>query len=316
MHNILVIGCGNIGAQYDFKTKDILTHIKAFTSDKRCNVSIYDINKELVSEFVEYYKCSFVNDISITTLSKFDLVCICTPTSTHYEILKNAMLAEVKTVICEKPVAYCEKEIKKLKELYLKSESRVIVNYIRRFQPEFINLKDIIRECLKFDSLTNISIKYQKGFINNCTHAIDLIEYLLEDSFVLNGLKTHNKSFDVFKNDPTLSLQGFWNKVNVNILGLSNILFSQFEVDLYFKKQKISIKDAGNTIEFYTIEKNDKKKSTKVKLLEEKTKTDCIKDYMIPVKNHLLNIVEGKVLFDNFIASIELNLKSLKYIKE
>jgi hypothetical protein len=186
------------------------------------------------------------------------------------------------------------------------------VNYIRRFQPGFLNLKSFIHRDLYFDELTNVSIRYQRGFINNCSHAMDLLEFLTNKEIILDKIKIHNKVFDQFENDATLSLMALWDNVNFDILGLGNVLFSHFEIDLYFKKNKILIKDAGNRIEIY---KSDGKSTIllPLKLKENLSKEDCLKNYMIPVTNHAIELMEKLELEDNFINSINLNLKMLNY---
>ena len=57
----------------------------------------------------------------------------------------------------------------------------------------------------------------------------------------LDQIKRHNVIFDQFENEATISLMGYWDETNVSILGLTNVLFSHFEIDLYFKSSKILI---------------------------------------------------------------------------
>ncbi|MDL2143319.1 Gfo/Idh/MocA family oxidoreductase [Flavobacterium tructae] len=312
MYKVLVIGCGNIGAQYDIDNDEVQTHVKAWYLNSSVNLSIFDINHELLAKVASKYKCEIVNDISSETLSKFDIVCICTPTFTHFEILKNAIEVGVKTIICEKPISNSIEEMIELKEIYSKGHSKILVNYIRRFQPSFISLKSFIQDDLDEENLTNISIRYQRGFINNCSHAMDLIEFLIGKEINLNQIKIHNVVFDQFENDATLSLMSLWDKVNFDVLGLGNVLFSHFEIDLYFKKHKISIKNAGNLIEIFKSE-GESTFLLPLNLQENLGKKDCLKNYMIPVTDYAVKLMENKELEDNFINSITLNLKMLNY---
>lgn len=312
MYKVLVIGCGNIGAQYDIDNDEIQTHVKAWYLKSSVAVSVFDINYELASKVANIYKCEIVDNISSETLSKFDIVSICTPTFTHFEILKNAIEVGVKTIICEKPISNSIEEMVQLKEMYDKGCSKILVNYIRRFQPSFLSLKSFIHEDLDDHDLTNISIRYQRGFINNCSHAMDLIEFITGKEINLDQIKIHNVVFDQFENDGTLSLMALWNKVNFDVLGLGNVLFSHFEIDLYFKKHKISIKNAGNLIEIYKSE-GKSEFLLPLNLKENLSKKDCLKDYMIPVTDYAIKLAENKELKDNFINSITLNLKMLNY---
>ena len=314
MYKVLVIGCGNIGAQYDINNIEIQTHVKAWDLNKSTTVSIFDIDSALASQIGNQYQCEIINNTSIETLAKFDIVSICTPTSTHFKLLNDALTAGVKTIICEKPISNDVDEMNRLKEIYNSSRSKILVNYIRRFQPDYLNLKLFIQNNLKGDQLTNISVRYQRGFINNCSHAMDLLEFLIDKEIVLEQIKIHNSVFDQFENDSTLSLMGFWDTVNVNILGLGNVLFSHFEIDLYFKNHKILIKNAGNIVEVYKAETGQKTLAPLI-LQEKLSKKDCLKNYMVPVTNEAIALIENTDLHDNFLSSIKLNLKMLNYKK-
>lgn len=48
--NILLIGCGNIGALYDFQNDEILTHAKALNHHNLKSVFIYDTNSDLLQK--------------------------------------------------------------------------------------------------------------------------------------------------------------------------------------------------------------------------------------------------------------------------
>lgn len=312
MYNALVIGCGNIGAQYDITNDEIQTHVKAWYLNKQVNVSIFDIDNSLATKISDKYQCQIISDISIEALAKFDVVSICTPTSTHFKLLNDALIAGVKTIICEKPISNDSAELLRLKNTYENSHSKILVNYVRRFQPDFLNLKLFIQNNLRAERLTNISIRYQRGFVNNCSHAMDLLEFLMDKEVILDEVKVHNSVFDQFESDATLSLMAFWEDTNVNILGLGNVLFSHFEIDLYFENYKVLIKNGGNLIEIY---KTENKSTFLLPLIfqENLSKKDCLKNYMVPVTDYALKILENPELKDNFINSINLNLKMLNY---
>lgn len=312
MYKVLVVGCGNIGAQYDFNSSEIQTHVKAWYLNPLTDVSIFDLNPALAVQVSKEYSCEIVADASVKTLAAFDVVSICTPTFTHYQLLNDALKAKVKTIICEKPISNDRNEMLKLKKAYLKGESKILVNYIRRFQPAFIALSAFIKSTLGDEKLTNINIRYQRGFINNCSHAFDLLEFLFQRKIDLTNIKMHNKSFDQFEGDPTLSLQAFWGNVNLNVMGLSDVLYSHFEIDLYFSMYKISITNAGGTILIY---KSQGKEAFLLPLVLQETmsKQECLKNYMKFVIDHALMLNVDRNLEDNFLASIDLNLKMLNY---
>lgn len=314
MYSALVIGCGNIGALYDLTNDQILTHAKAFSLSKEFSLSVFDIDKEVTKNVSSKYNCNVIDNIDKKALAGFDCVSICTPTSTHVDILEKALKAGVKVIICEKPVSNIPEELNKALSMYSSGDSKVIVNYIRRFQPAYSEVKKLISGILMRETLTNISIRYQKGFLNNCSHAFDLIEFLINDRHVLNEIKKHHCVYDHFADDPTISLQAFCNGANVSVTGLTEIKYPVFEIDLFFTEHKIAIYEAGNKIKIFGAVNS----GSAQKFVQEDTKfrfTDCVKNYMQHVVGYVEGILKGEELNDNFLSSVELNERMIRYIK-
>jgi len=313
MYKALVIGLGNIGAGYDFDNEQILTHTKAYYLDSRFVLSIYDTDKTVSEKISAKYNCDVEDFIDKQSLSKFDIISVCTPTDTHFQLLKDAIQANVKVIICEKPVSSNLDELNTIKSLYHNGTSKILVNYIRRFQRPYNDLRLKILEILSKEKLTNISVRYQRGFVNNCSHAFDTIEFLTDSQIVLTEIKKHNVLFDHFKSDPTLSLQAKWGETNVSITGLSNVSFSYFEFDLYFEYHRVYIKNGGQNIEIYFAASGQK--VLQPLLLQEKfTKDRCLRDYMKNVIDQCYMLLKDKTINDNFLQAISLNQKMLNYI--
>ena len=312
MFKSLLIGCGNIGALYDLETEEILTHAKAYFKHSNFEFSIYDSNLELSKKISDKYGVYSVNKIDDEDFSNYDCISICTPTTTHFHFLERAIESDVKVIICEKPIASDDLEISKLITLYNKKKSKILVNYIRRFQRPFIELKDSIQAILKEEAITNISIRYQSGFLNNCSHAFDLIQFLLNKEIELQNLNKTNLVFDHFSYDPTLSLTAQWNGANVNVLGLSNVKFPFFEIELFFENQRISITNSGQNIDFYSSKKSEKTYSPLVP--SEEPKKECLKNYMEPIIDYANTMLTNLDSEDNFMSSATLNKKMLEYL--
>ncbi len=313
-YKILIIGCGNIGAGYDFDNGFVQTHAKAFFLHPKFTPTFFDLDSTLAEKVANQYEASFLTNLEEIELSEFDCISICTPTTTHTELLIKAFEAKVKLVVCEKPVASELEDLKSLQAKYQLSDTRVVVNYIRRFLPCYIDLKLYIQEVLKTEPLTNLSIRYQRGFVNNAGHALDLVQYLLGAEMELENVETSNHVFDAFPNDPTMSLRANWDGVNVDVLGISNVKFSHFEVDIFFEYHRIHLKEAGNIIE---VSKADKEGVyfKPLKPLEHQSKENCLRNYMEPVAELAHNILAEKVVDDNFEEAVRLNLQMLNFIK-
>ncbi len=313
MYKALVIGCGNIGAMYDFNNDQVQSHAKGFYLNPKFSLSVFDINKKIAEKVSARYQSEIVNVIDEKTLSEFDCVSICTPTDTHTSLLRIAVSAGVKVIICEKPISYSLEELSAIKSIYLNGNSRIIVNYIRRFQPAFIEFKKIVTSLLANELLTNVCIRYQKGFLNNCSHAFDTIEFLTGSELNLVEIKKHNVIFDHYPDDPTLSMQALWNNVNLSITGLSNVSFSFFEFDLYFQHYKICIKNAGQNIEFYKAEKGDQF-LLPLQIQDQFTRELCLNNYMTNVIDRVYLLLSNKKQKDNFLESLSLNQKMLNFL--
>jgi len=306
MYKALLAGCGNIGAMYDWNNEHVLTHAKAFYASGAIETSYFDIDQEQAARVADRYKGKMVADLdSALQNESYDIFSICTPTSLHFELLQKGVQKKIPVVICEKPVSTELKELEALYDLYASSASKILINYIRRFQPAYQKLKDIIAGLTETEMLTNVSIRYQRGFINNCSHAFDLLQFLFQKTFVPDIFVINRRDFDHFKNDPTISGYGEWLGANISVLGLQNVAFTHFEIDLYFKRSKIQIRDAGNTITFFMAADSGPVFSPLV-IQDSMTMQHSIADYMIPVAKKAIDLLEKKGN-DNFLEALRLN---------
>jgi predicted dehydrogenase len=223
------------------------------------------------------------------------------------------MNAGVPVVICEKPVSNHSEELINLAARYQKANTKILVNYIRRFQPAYLALKQQISAWLQQETLTNVAIRYQRGFINNASHAFDLLQFLFNKPINLEQIHVNHSINDHFPHDPTLTLTATWNNAGFNAMGLANIQFSHFEIDLYFHTRKIIITDAGKTIR---VLEAPIKGTFLQPLIEKEVHQNCLANYMKAVIQHAFNLLEDKSTTDNFQESVYLNQQMLKYINK
>jgi len=308
LYKALVIGCGNIGAGYDFNNEQVLTHAKALSLNNNFKFKVFDVDKSLAEKISDRYSCGIIENITEDVLKDFNLVSICSPTKTHFEYLTKCFNANVEVVICEKPVSPDENDLPVLADKYKSGNSKVLVNYTRRFQPAYKKLKDTINNISAEEKLTNVSVRYQRGFLNNCSHAADLIQFLTGNKIVLTNIHRSNLIYDHFENDPTMTLTARWGETNVNLLGLSNVLYPYFDIDFYFESSKVEIKELGKTIE---ILKNENRFTP---LISKEIFRGAMKDNMINVLAEAEELLNGSSQNDNFIDAVQLNQKMLNYL--
>jgi predicted dehydrogenase len=313
-HPVLLVGCGNIGALYDFKKEGVRTHAKAFSLNQSFQLTLFDENKELAAEIADHYKADFLTTLNDDKLAKFEVVVISTPTFTHYNFLGRVLALNVPVIVCEKPITDSIENLEEIKTLKKRSPTKVIVNYFRRFHPCYGELKEQIKNLGQ--GLTNIQITYQRGFLNNATHALDLINFLFEQS-ELSNIKVGDYAFDEFEKDPTLSLTANFNGIPVTVQGLQFVKHSFFEIKLWFQTKMIGIENNGQTIRFYE-SSTQEQGSFYLPLASVASSFDgvnAIEDAMKHLADKVFRYINEPSLEDNFESSYIVNHQALKIIE-
>jgi predicted dehydrogenase len=137
MVNIAVIGVGTWGKNY----VRVLSEIPSASLVKLADPS--EANTKRLSEI---YKIPATRDyFDVLEDPKIDCVCVCTPASTHYKIVKEALLAG-KHVLVEKPITTSSAEGAELVALARKEGKILMVGHIFRFNPGVLRLKEEINK--------------------------------------------------------------------------------------------------------------------------------------------------------------------------
>ena len=307
--NALVIGCGNIGALYDLdKPHKVWTHVKAFSLFPEIELTVTDADTGRAADLAEKYKARLLKDPVENVLGRFDIISISTPTPTHHQYLKAAMKANVPVIICEKPVAGSLEELAELEELYRDSDSRVLINYIRRFQPAYLEFRKIFRQKEEEGGFRSIIVKYKRGFLNNGGHALDLLEFLTGQPIQLDKFQLTHSVFDAFDYDPTISGTSFYGGRPINFVGINSVNYPVFEIEIFYLDSKIVICHSGNEIRFY--------KTTELGLeeLAGMRQSDILDQYMVPVIREALDLFHNRKTEDNFSSALLLNRRILEII--
>jgi len=305
--NVLLIGCGNIGALYDFENNLTKTHCKALSLIPNLNISIFDENIDLAELVAKKYGYNCILCSKQINLSTFKWVIIATPTNTHFEWLSKSVESNVPLIICEKPISKNILELNKLLMLYKGGKSKILINFIRRFQPAFLELKKIISS--KETCPIQLIVKYQRGILNNFSHAADLLSFLFNTN-EFKDILIVNFSNDEFEDDPTVSFVGFLGNIPINVIGLQNVKYSYFEIEICYEDSKINVTNTGDNIEYFFSEKIQ----GVYKPLRENlclTKDKILENYMIAVYEHAIRIYKCEV-GDNFVESLLVNQQIIK----
>lgn len=313
MIKALLIGCGNIGAGYDLteQTK-VWSHAKAYALTKTIELSVFDEDREKAKVIADKYNATLLESLSDEQFGNFHIVSITTPTTTHFHYLSKVLTYNVPVVICEKPVVSSIEQAEQLANIYSKATSKILVNYIRRFQPGYENAKIRLQQLNAQQQLKGIIIKYKRGFLNNASHAADLLAFLFGKPFLFKNFHCASATFDAFDYDPTLVGSCIYMDCAVSFIGIADTSFSIFEIELFYKNSKVVICHSGNEIRYYF------EKEGSLKEYPDQRQSGLLDTYMLPVIEEAITLLNTQQRKDNFMPSLQLNkevLQIIEYIK-
>jgi hypothetical protein len=306
----LLIGCGNIGAHYDLDDPNkVWTHAKAYSLIDGLQLTVFDSAADKSKEIAAKYNAEMTEELNEEDYKKFDLISISTPTPTHFSYLKKILPQSSSVIICEKPVISFSTNVDELMNVYKSSDSKVLVNYMRRFQPGFQQLKEKLKSEFARDHVRTFIVKYSRGFLNNASHAVDLLEYLYDEPFDFLNFHIQKMELDSFDYDPTLTGSCLYLDQPVSFIGVTDVNYSIFEIEIFYADSKIVICHSGNEIRYYY------NKGKSLQEIESERQTNILDKYMIPVISEALDLFHKRKSEDNFISSLIMNNKMMNIIE-
>ena len=248
MFKTLIIGAGKIGAFFDEpNSKNIFSHAHAVSKHNSFKlVGFVDNNIEQAQKASNIWGGYFFKNIKDAfNKTKFEVAVVCVPDKFHHNILVELSKLPIKAVFAEKPLALNLENAKNILNIYEKKEIPLLINYTRRFVPEFIELKNRIEKKEFGDFLFGNSF-YSKGILHSATHHFDLLNFFL-GKFSLKTI--FNKRNDYYEKDPSIAgIYDFKGKNFIlNFIGEDYYTF--FEMNLFFEKKRIRISELGFLIE-------------------------------------------------------------------
>lgn len=249
--SVLIIGCGNIAGDLDSRKRSIetppLTHAGAFTRDKRFHIkACVDISEVKSKKFAAYwnipnaYRCI---KQAAQSGDVYDVISICTPTACHYEDVLACLPLRPKLIFCEKPVTESVQTSLRLKAACERAGVLLAVNYLRRWDDCIISLKREI-ETNQRGSLRSVVGYYNKGILNNGSHLLDLLGFLIGEMEVKH---IGQADYDFFSSDPSVcvSLEGKFGVPIVLVPAAKARDYSIFEIQMAFDNSMLLMMDGG-----------------------------------------------------------------------
>jgi len=178
-----VVGLGNIGMRMDLEAGSdrVATHARAFSVHPRYQLGAgVDPDASARALFERYYQLPAFPDIAVMRAAGVqpDIYSIAVPTVLHFKVYTQAIAHKPLAILCEKPLADHILDAERMVSDAKTHGCALAVNYMRRFEPGVLTLRRFIAEGA-LGEIYKGSAWYCKGLLNNGSHVIDLLAFLL-----------------------------------------------------------------------------------------------------------------------------------------
>jgi len=135
-----------------------------------CDKIDYNVKQKLYSDYAEALDNETIDGLIVATHA-----------TSHYEIINYAIDKKIKFIVCEKPFTTSARSAKLLFEKVKNSETRLVVNYTRRFSKAYEKLYHILYHDKILGQPKSMSIFCGAGGLSAVgTHFFDLFCYILD----------------------------------------------------------------------------------------------------------------------------------------
>jgi predicted dehydrogenase len=292
-----LIGCGRIGSELaddpGAMTAGVCTHAEAYAQcPKTTLVAVCDANNEKARSCADRFgaPAAYTDPFRLLAEQTPEVVSICTPTGSHYEIARQAILTRgVKAVLAEKPLASGVAQARELVRLAQERGVVLAVNYSRRYAANHIRLKDF----LAGGGIGTIHVMrglYTKGTAHNGTHWFDLARFLVGE---VAGVEAVDRLHEGGP-DPTLDVRLHFECGAVGeLLACRPAEFTVFEAELLGSRGRVRLLESGSVVERYRVVDGEPFAGYRGLQLAERT-TDGLRDLPLHAVEDLVNCLETR----------------------
>lgn len=248
---VLLVGCGNIAGGYDSgpgATAMPLTHAGAYTRHGGFRVTTcVEPNDARREAFMRTWSIpmGYRNLEEVPAISHFDIVSICSPTAAHSQQVDAALALRPRLIFCEKPVTLHVHDTETCIAQCDAAGVLLAVNHTRRWAPDIINLRERLAAG-ELGTVRSVSGLYNKGILNNGSHLIDLLHYLIGP---LTVVATLSPIVDALPDDPSVAalLQSDAGGVPVHLRTAHASDYSVFEIEIVTSTGILVMEESGFT---------------------------------------------------------------------
>ena len=250
-----LIGCGKIGSEFadDPCVSGIYSHAGAYAACEGTTlVAVCDRNPEKLEGCGERWNIAarYLDPHQMIAEQQPEIVSICTPDSTHYNLICAAIATRgVRGILAEKPLSLDLWEAQEIVRLASERNLVLLVNYSRRYSQSHNRLREFIKSG-NIGEIQTVGGYYTKGTLHNGTHWFDLARFLVGEVTRVWGHDVRKEGGD----DPTLDVfLEFDNGANAYLHGCDAQAFSLFEMDLVGRDGRVRIVESGHIFEIYQV---------------------------------------------------------------
>lgn len=242
----LIVGCGAIAGGYDEASPDsdqVLTHAKAYRGDPRFAIAAcVEPDAARRARFMEIWgvPAGFASLAEVDV--PYDVASVCVPTPFHARTLEALLDGPARLVFAEKPLTDDLERSRAIVDAYGAAGRPLAVNYLRRWAPGLARLRAEIAGG-GWGTFQKGSAWYTKGLLNNASHFLDLLAFLLGPLVPVAALGRVEDGRD---DDPTLDVVAAApGGGHIHLLGADMHAYSLFEAELLFTRGRISLTDSA-----------------------------------------------------------------------
>jgi predicted dehydrogenase len=247
-YSVLMIGCGAIAGGYDASQSanaGQLTHAGAYCGHGGYRLAAcVDPDRQRRDAFAQRWSvevaCRDVEEAGIN--GPFDVVSICSPTELHAEHLEAALELQPRLIFCEKPVTPNLLDTKRLVAACDAAGVLLAVNHTRRWAPDIVRLRNELASG-KWGAVRAANGVYNKGALNNGSHMIDLLHFLLGP---LKLVAAGAPIWDFWNDDPTVPAVLSTAEGAAVTLGIAHAAdYALFELSIVTERGVVGMEDGG-----------------------------------------------------------------------
>lgn len=252
---VAIIGAGQIAGGYDAERvggeEGVYTHAGAYTRDARFELrAVCDLDSLRAENFKEQWNVGSATSNPEEIYADYhDVVSVCTPDGTHFEIIRNLIeRGACKTIFAEKPLARTSEEISFLGGLAAQRGINLVVDFQRRFDPGHSWVRNLISGGSP--TLLSANAIYMKGLEHNGVTLVDTLTYLCGTP---RAVLAYSRAFNAQAGEYSYEFILFYDRFSASVRTVdtepSEYHYHIFEIDLLFSDRRITINDNSRNIE-------------------------------------------------------------------